>query len=117
MISNSVQRTLIPVTLTISDSTFAQELASYGKYLVLVSGPFANLSSDFNPLVDFIARERSLHTMEFRDFIPGVILSMQKRALIRRIGLYLCRSWAQHIVDRWRDAVSPGSLASVCLTV
>jgi len=38
--------------------------------------------------------------MEFRDFIPGVILSMQKRALIRRIGLYLCRGWAQHIVDR-----------------
>ena len=47
--------------------------------------------------------------MEFRDFIPGVILSMQKRALIRRIGLYLCRGWAQHNVDRWRDAVSPGS--------
>ena len=69
-------------------STFAQELASHGKYFVLVSGPFENLSSDFNPLVDFIARERSLHTIEFRDFIPGVILSMQKCALIRRIGLY-----------------------------
>ena len=93
-------------------STFSQELASYGKYFVLISGPFANLSSDFNPLVDFIARERSLHTMEFRDFIPGVILSMQKRTLIRRIGLYLCRGWAQHIVDRWRDAVSPGSSPS-----
>ncbi len=62
-------------------STYSQELASYGKYFVLVSGPFANLSSDFNPLMDFIARERSLHTMEFRDFIPGVILSMQKRTL------------------------------------
>ena len=49
--------------------------------------------------MDFIARERSLHTMEFRDFIPGVILSMQKRALIGRIGLY-------------RDAVSPGSSPS-----
>ena len=34
---------------------------------------------------------------------------MRKRALIRRIGLFLCRGWAQHIVDRWRDAVSPGS--------
>ena len=93
-------------------STFSQELASYGKYFVLISGPFANLSSDFNPLVDFIARERSLHTMEFRDFIPGVFLSMQKRTLIRRIGLYLCRGWAQHIVDRWCDAVSPGSSPS-----
>ena len=93
-------------------STFVQELASYGKYFVLVSGPFANLSSDFNPLLDFIARERSLHTIEFRDFRPDVILSMQKRALIRRIGLFLCRGWAQHIVDRWRDAVSPGSSPS-----
>ena len=27
--------------------------------------------------------------MDFRDFIPGVILSMQKRALIRRVGLYV----------------------------
>ena len=71
-------------------STFVQELASYGKYFVLVSGPFANLSSDFNPLVDFIARERSLYTIEFRDFRPGGILSMQKRALIKRIGLFLC---------------------------
>jgi len=50
--------------------------------------------------------------MEFRDFIPGVILSMQKRTLIRRIGLYLCRGWAQHIVERWRDAVLPGSSPS-----
>ena len=62
--------------------------------------------------MDFIARERSLHTIEFRDFRPDVILSMQKRALIRRIGLFLCRGWAQHIVDRWRDAVSPGSSPS-----
>ncbi len=27
----------------------------------------------------------------------------------RLIGLFLCRGWAQHIVDRWRYAVSPGS--------
>ena len=40
-------------------STFVQELVSYGKYFVLVSSPFANLSSDYNALVDLIARERS----------------------------------------------------------
>ena len=90
-------------------STVVQELASHGKYFVLVSGPFANLSSDFNPLRDFTARERSLQTIEFLDFRPDVILSMHKRALIRRIGLFLCRGWAQHIVDRWRDAVSCSS--------
>jgi len=62
--------------------------------------------------LDFIARERSLHTIEFRDFKPEVILSMQKRALIRRIGLYHCRDWAQHLVDRWRDVVSSPSSPS-----
>ncbi len=65
--------------------------------------------SEFEPLVDFIARERSLQTIEFRDFKLYVIFSMHKRALIRRIGLFLYRGWPQHIVDRWRDAVSPGS--------
>jgi hypothetical protein len=27
-------------------------------------------------------------------------------ALVRRIGFVTSRGWAQHIVDRWRDAVS-----------
>jgi len=45
-------------------SIFVQELVSYGKYFVLVS--FANISSDFNPPLDFIARERSLHTIHNR---------------------------------------------------
>ncbi len=61
------------------------------------------------PLVEFIARERSLQTIEYRDFKLHVIFSMHKRALTRRIGLFLCRGWAQHIFDRWRDAVSPSS--------
>ena len=61
-------------------STFVQELVPYGKYFALVSGPFANLSSDFTPLVEIIARERSLHTIEFRYLKPEVVLSMQKRA-------------------------------------
>jgi hypothetical protein len=26
--------------------------------------------------------------------------------LVRRVGLLTSRDWAQHIVDRWRDAVS-----------
>ena len=65
----------------------------------MVSGPFANLSSDFNPLVDFMARERSLQTIEFRDFRSDVVLSMQKRALIRRIGLFLFKGRAQYIVE------------------
>ena len=63
---------------------------------------------DFNLLVDFIARERSPQTLGFRYFRPDVILYLQKRTLIKRIGLFICRGWAQHIVDRWRDAFSYG---------
>ncbi len=57
-------------------STFVQELVSHGKYFVLVSNPFANLSSDFNTLEDFNAQERSLHRIMFRNCKPDVILSM-----------------------------------------
>ncbi len=52
-------------------STFVQDLAPYGKYMVLVTGPFGNLSSDFNTLVDFIARERDMRTMKLRCTNPA----------------------------------------------
>ena len=95
----------MPVALALLSSKNSRLLAN-----TLSWSPFVSLSSDFNPLVDFIARE------QFRDFRPDVIISMQKRALIRRIGLFLCRGWAQHIVDRWRDAVSPLSwFFALCL--
>jgi len=102
MISKSVQGILMPFILA---RLFSRTPISWN-YFVLVSGPFVNLSSDFISLVDCVALERSLHTTEIRDFTPEVILSMQKRALIRRIGLYLYRGCAQHIFDGWRDAVS-----------
>ncbi len=44
-------------------STFTQVLKShgkYGRYLVLVVGPFANLSDDFMVLCDFLGRARAL---------------------------------------------------------
>ena len=37
---------------------------------------------------------------------PALALAVHRRALVRRIGLLTSRGWAQHIVDRWRDAVS-----------
>jgi hypothetical protein len=87
-------------------STFVQDLDSYGKYMVLVTGPFGNLSSDFNTLVDFIARERAMRTMKLRCTNPALALAVHRRALVRRIGILTSRGWAQHIVDRWRDAVT-----------
>ena len=56
-------------------------------------------------------------TIEFRYLRPHVIFLMHKRALIRRIGHFLCRGLAKKIVDRWHkfwhDSVSPGSQLSV----
>jgi hypothetical protein len=47
-----------------------------------------------------------MQTMELRDIKPTLALAVQRRALVWRIGLLTTRGWAQHIVDRWRDAVS-----------
>ncbi len=72
----------------------------------MVTGPFGSLSSKFDTLVDFIARERALQTMELRDVKPVLTLAVHRRAVVRRVGLLTSRGWAQHIVNRWRDAVS-----------
>jgi len=61
-------------------STFVQDLVSYGKYCVLVSGPFVILSSDFNPLADSLSLSLSLS------------LSMHKRARVIWL-LALCLRW------------------------
>ncbi len=37
---------------------------------------------------------------------PALAFAVHRRALVRRIGLLTSRGWAEHIVDRWRDAVS-----------
>ena len=47
-------------------STFVRTIKSYGKdglYLVLVDGPFSNLSKDVDVLVDLVARLRALRLL------------------------------------------------------
>ncbi len=88
-------------------STFVHELGLY-LYIALVTGPFGNLSSDFNLLVDFIARERAMQTMKLRSTNPTLALAVHRRALV----LLTSRGWAQQIFDRWRDAVSNRPTAS-----
>ena len=41
-----------------------------------------------------------MQTMKLRGTNPALAFA------VRRIGLLTSRGWAQHIVDRWRDAVS-----------
>ena len=53
-----------------------------------------------------------MQTMKLRGTNPALALAVHRRALVRRIGLLTSRGWAQHIVDRWRDAVSNRPAAS-----
>ena len=97
----------MPVTLALlssKNSRFMANTLSWSR----VPLPTSQVTS--TPL--WISCRAAQQTIEFRYLRPDVILSMQKRALIRCIALFLCRGWAQHIVDRWRDAVSPGSSPS-----
>ncbi len=76
-------------------SAFVHELSLYGEYVALVTGPFGNLPSDFNTLVDFMARERAVQAKELRDIKPALALAVRRRAWVRRIGLLTTCGWAQ----------------------
>ena len=90
-------------------SSFEQTLLSYGqngKYLVLVDGPFGNLSEGFNVLVDFLARVRAFRQINRWKMSPNWALALNRHALTQRFGSLAALLWAQHISGRFRCAVS-----------
>ena len=89
-------------------STFEEVLKSYGedgKYLVLVDGPFSNLSEDASILADFIARVRAFRVVQQRNIPPKLALALVRSSLIQSFGLMSSLLWARHINGRFRDAV------------
>jgi hypothetical protein len=91
-------------------STFTQRLKSYGKdgkYLVLVVGPFANLSDDFMVLCDFLGRVRALRAINSWNINPKHALAMNRHILITRFGHLAALAWARLILSRFRDSVLP----------
>ena len=93
-------------------STFTQRLKSHGKdgrYLVLVVGPFANLSDDFTVLCDFLGRARALRAISSWNINPKHALAMNRHILVSRFGHLAALVWARLILGRFRDAVLPGS--------
>ena len=56
--------------------------------------------------MEFIAREREMQTTKPWGTNPALAFAVHRRALVWRIGHLTSRGWAQHIIDRWRDAVS-----------
>ena len=92
-------------------STFERDLHSFGDYVVLITGALVNLSQDWDLVVDLIARERAIRTLDVRTIAPHVALAIQRRFLRQHIGFFIARGWAQHIIERWRSAVSFRSTA------
>jgi hypothetical protein len=90
-------------------SSFEKTLMSYGqngKYLVLVDGPFGNLSEGFNVLVDFLARVRAFRQINRWKMSPNWALALNRHALTQQFGSLAALLWAQHISGRFRCAVS-----------
>ena len=90
-------------------STFVHVLKSYGidaAFCALVSGPFANLSEDFNLVVDLIAHENAAAWLEKRKINPCAARALFRQGVVQRIGLLFMRGWSQLIIERFRDAVT-----------
>ena len=89
-------------------STFTQVLKSHGKdgrYLVLVVGPFANLSDDFMVLCDFLGRVRAFRAINNWNISPKHALALNRHILVSHFGHLASLVWAQLILGRFRDAV------------
>ena len=71
-------------------STFEQKLKFYGYGIggalcVLVSGPFANLSEDFNHVIDLTAHEKAVAWLEKRKMNPCAARALFRQGLVQRI--------------------------------
>ena len=96
-------------------STFVRTLKSYGKdglYLVLVDGPFSNLSKDVDVLVDLVARLRALRLLGQWDVSAKQALALNRHFLVQKFGGLSSLLWARFILGRFRDAVSRTPLAA-----
>ena len=73
---------------------------------MLVSGPFANLSEGFNHVVDLIVHEKAAAWLEKRNMNPCAARALFRQGLVQRLGLLVMREWSQHIIERFRDAIT-----------
>ena len=90
-------------------STSEQTLKSFGqngKYLILVNGPFTNLSEGFIVLVNFWARVRAFRQNSRWKINPDWALAFNRHALTHQICSLATLLCAQHIRGRFRHKVS-----------
>ena len=84
-------------------STFEKTYRPYGengRFLVLVVGPFADLSVDFAVLVDFLARRRATRLLDQRSTYPGLALALNRKALAHKFGHLASLLWTRLILGR-----------------
>ena len=89
-------------------STFEKTYRSYGengRFLVLVGGPFADLSEDF-AVVDFLARRRATRLLDQLDTTPGQALALNRKALVlvHKFGHLASLLWARLVLGRFQVA-------------
>ena len=76
-----------------------------GRYLVLVVGPFVNLSDDFMVLCDFLGRVRALRTISNWNVSPKHAQAINRHILVSRFCHLASLMWARLILGRFHDAV------------
>ena len=74
-----------------------------GALCVLVSGPFANLSEDFNHVVDLIAHEKAVAWLEKQKMNPCAARALFRQGLVQRLGLLVMHGWSQLTIKRFPD--------------
>ena len=100
--------------------TFTQALKSHGKddrKLLLVVGPFANLSDDFMVLSDFLGRARALKAINSWNTSPKHALAMNRHILASHFGQLASLVWAKLILGRFCDAVLSAGLLVQTITL
>ena len=73
---------------------------------MLVSRLSANLSEDFNHVVDLIAHEKAAAWLEKRKMNPCTARALLRQGLVQRLGLLATCGWSQLIIERFRNAVT-----------
>ena len=76
-------------------------------FLILVVGPFADLSDNFMILCDFLGRARALKAIYSWSISPKHALAMNRRIRVSHFGHLSSLDWANLILSRFRDAVLP----------
>ena len=73
---------------------------------MLVFGPFANQSEDFNHVVGFIAHEKAAAWLEKRKMNPCAARALFRQGLVQRLGLLVMRGMLKYVVRDDRSLIS-----------